>query len=75
MRQLSIIGKFVDSKVNRFVFRLIGKIAFNQFRDHLDHTREIAGFGCPRVFIRGFDPQSLEVFKKSPFEWFGEIGQ
>ena len=54
---------------------MISKIAFDQFRDHLDHAREIAWFCCAWVFVRAFDSQSIEILKKSPFKWFGEIVQ
>src|SRR5438105_15539575 len=45
MRQLPVIGKFVDPKINGFVFGLIGETTFDQFGNHLDHAREVARFG------------------------------
>ena len=75
MRQLSVFGKFIDAKVDRLVLRLICEIAFNQLGDHLDHAREIVRLGRARIFIGAFDPQSVEIFKKSALERFGESVQ
>ena len=73
MRQFSVTGKFVDPKINGFVVGLVGEIAFDQFGDHFDHAREITRLGRAGIFVGAFDAQSLEIFKKSAFERFGEI--
>ncbi len=73
--EFSVIGKFVDAIINRFVLGLICKPLRNQRADHLDHSVDVSLVSCSRIFVRAFDAQRIRVFEKRLLELFGEFSQ
>ena len=75
MRELAVIRKFVDTKINRFVVRLISETARDELADHLDHPVDVRLVGGSGEFIGAFDPQCFGVLKERLFELLGELRQ
>ena len=75
VREFSVIRKFVDAIVNRFVLGLIRKPLRNQRADHLDHSVDVSLVSRSRIFVRAFDAQRIRVFGERLFELFGEFSQ
>jgi hypothetical protein len=75
MGKLSVIGKFVDPKVDGFVVGLIGQPTLNERRDHLDHLLDLAQVSCFRKRIRAFDSQRVEIVEECFLERRREFGQ
>src|SRR6266516_3867176 len=73
MRELSVIGKFVDAKINRLVVGLISEAFRNECADHRDHLVDVALVGRARKFVGMFDPQGFGVFEERLFELLGEF--
>ena len=73
VRQLSVIRKFIDAKINRFVIRLISEPARNERGDHRNHLVDVTLIGRGRKIIRAFDPQRFAVFEKRFLELRGEF--
>ena len=73
MRELSVIGKFVDAKINRLVVGLISEAFRNECADHRDHLVDVALVGRTRKFVGTFDPQGFGVFEERLFELLGEF--
>ncbi len=64
MGELPVIGKSVDSKINRFVLGLISQPACDKRADHFDHPVDVALIGGGGKFIRPLDPQRFDVFEE-----------
>ena len=75
VRELPVVGKVFNAKINRPVVRLIGQVARDQFRDHRNHARYILRVGRGREFIRPLDAQRFQVVKKRAFKLRGELCQ
>src|SRR5881409_160431 len=73
MRELSVIGKFVDAKINRLVVGLISEAFRNECADHRDHLVDVALVGRTRKFVGTFDPQGFGVLLERLFELLGEF--
>ena len=73
MRQLAVVRKFVDPKINRLVVRLISETARDECIDHLDHSVDVMPIGRSGKFISGLDPQRFDIFKKCLFELGSEF--
>ena len=75
VRELSIIRKFIDAKIDRLVVGLISQIARHQLANHFDHARDIARFSRSRELICALEPQGLKIFEESLFKWLGVLFQ
>ena len=64
MRELSIIGKFVDPKINRFVVRLISETARDECSDHLDHLVDVTLIGGSGKFVGALDSQRFDILEE-----------
>src|SRR5581483_685675 len=73
MGELSVIWKFVDAEINRFVLCLISETPRDEYADHLDHPIDVT-LVCGRgKFISSLDSQCLGVFEECPFELLGKF--
>src|SRR2546430_15691920 len=73
MRELSVIGKFVDAKINRLVVGLISEAFRNECAGHRDHLVYVALVGRTRKFVGTFDLQGFGVLEERLFELLGEF--
>ena len=62
VRELSIVRKFINSKINRFVLGLVSEAFRNQCADHRTHLVDVTLIGRSRIIVRPFDPQRFGVF-------------
>ena len=75
MREFSVIGKFIDAKVNRPVICVIGEPFRDQRGDHVDHSVDVTLVGCGGIFVRALDAQRLRVFEKCFLELRSELSK
>ena len=75
MSELSVIRKFVDSKINRFVVGQVGETFRNQRTDHRNHFIDVALIGCGRIFVGAFDPQHIRVLEEGVLELLRKFGE
>src|SRR5438552_19171912 len=68
MCDISEIRKFVNSKINRFVFRLISEAARDEGGDHLNHLFDVTLFGSGGKLICPFDPQCFDILEERFFK-------
>src|SRR4029077_4312691 len=54
--ELSVVWKFVNAKINRFVISLISESFRNECADHRDHPVDVTLVGRARKFVGTFDP-------------------
>ena len=68
MGEFSVIRKFVNAKINRFVFRLISEAARDEDGDHLNHLIDVTLVGGGGKLICPFDPQCFDIFEERFFK-------
>ena len=73
MRELAVVRKFVDPKVNRLVVRLISETARDKHANHLDHPFDVALIGRSGKLVRALDSQRSDIFKKCLFKLNSEF--
>src|SRR5947209_8184148 len=75
MSQLSVVGEFVDSVINRLVVGLISQPFRNQGADHGDHLLNVTLVSGCRIFLSPLDSQFFAIFDKAIFELLGELSE
>src|SRR5438552_19169294 len=68
MCDISEIRKFVNSKINRFVFRLVSEAARDEGDDHLNHLFDVTLVGSGGKLICPFDPQCFDILEERFFK-------
>src|SRR5438094_7927596 len=68
MGEFSVIRKFVNAKINRFVFRLISEAARDEGGDHLNHLIDVTLVGGGGKLVCPFDPQCFDIFEERFFK-------
>ncbi len=71
--QFSVIWKFVDPKINRFVVGLVGETFRDQLADHRDHFIDVTLIGRGRIIVRAFDPQRFRILEECVLEFLRKL--
>ena len=71
MGEFSVIRKFVNAKINRFVFRLISEAARDEGGDHLNHLIDVTLVGGGGKLMCPFDPQCFDILEERFFKLRG----
>src|SRR6476660_4375996 len=64
MRQMAIPGETIYSKIDRLVFRLVGKVARHQLLDHRDHGLDETLFRRRRKSVGALDLECVQILEE-----------
>src|SRR5581483_735614 len=73
VRQLPVIGKSVDAKVNGLVLSLIGEPFGDERADHFDHSVDVTLVCGTGECVGTFDSQPLQILEKLLLELPGKF--